>query len=126
KDMPCFEPSEILYTKGLFFSLLDLELRLIVNFLHDGVQTDWTPKLIEILDNMLVQVAKYKASIARFEKGYIVHREHVKVNDKVQMLYSVRLSGEIEYPIRKKPKLTEKEANSLRNQIQTRLLEDTT
>lgn len=126
KHMPSFEPSEILYTKGLFFSLFDLELRLIVHFLQDGVQTEWTPKLIKILHTMLNQVAKYIQSIERLEKGYIVHREHARITDNLQILYSVRLDGRIEYPISKKPKLTEKQAKYLRDHIQNRLIQDTT
>lgn len=126
KHMPSFEPSEILYTKGLFFSLLDLELRLIVHFLQDGVQTEWTPKLTEILHRMLNQVAKYTETIERFEKGYIVHREHAKITDTLQILYSVRLDGRIKYPISKKPKLTEEQAKHLRDHIQNRLIQDTT
>jgi hypothetical protein len=122
--MPSFEPSEILYTKGLFLSLLDLELQLIRDFLEDGVQTEWTPKLINILDKMLDKLKKYTRTISIFEKGYIVHREYAKIDDTQQILYSVRLDGKIEYPSRRKVKLTEQQLKLLRNHIQNRLVQD--
>lgn len=125
KDMPSFEPSEILYTKGLFFSLLDLELRLILSFIEDGAQSEWTPQLTVILGKMINQTAIYRPTIDKFEKGYLVHREHANIADSLQILYSIRLDGTVEYPVRKKPKLNEQQVKALRIQVQKRLLQDT-
>ncbi|MEO8399249.1 MAG: hypothetical protein ABI550_05455 [Ignavibacteriaceae bacterium] len=124
KHMPSFEPTEILYTKGLFFSILNLEISLIHDFIKDGTQTDLSEKLINILETIINQIAKYAKTIEKFEKGYLVHKENIKINDKKNLLYSVRLDGSIEYPIKKKPKVTKDQAKLLKDQIEKRLVKD--
>jgi len=125
KEMPSFEPYEILYTKGFFFSLLDVELHLIRSFLKDGMQTDWIPPLTAILSEMIEQITLYKSTIEKFEKGYLVHNEFAKISSTLQILYSVRLDGSLHYPERKKPKLNEQQLKTMQTQIQKRLLKDT-
>lgn len=125
KHMPSFEPIEILYTKGLFFSILNLEISLIRDFIKDGNQSDLSEKLINMLETMINKISKYSRTIEKFEKGYLVHKENIKIDDKRNLLYSVRLDGTIEYPIKKKPEVTKDQVELLNDQIQNRLVKDT-
>lgn len=122
--MPSFEPVEILYTKGLFFSLLELQIPLIHNFILDETKTTFSEELIKILDNMIVKIRKYPKTIENFNKGYLIHREHIKLDNRSNLLYSVRLDGTIEYPIKKKPKITDSQLKFINDQIKNRLIND--
>lgn len=122
--MPSFEPIEILYTKGLFFSILDLQIHLIRDFIIDGVETKFSIELVNILDDMINHIKKYTKTIEKFEKGYLVHREYIKIDDKKNLLYSVKLDGVIEYPVKKKPIVTRNQVKLLKDQIENRLIKD--
>ena len=125
KDMPSFEPTEILYTKGLFFSVMDLQLCMMKQYLENGVKSEWVTPVLSIITEMIKRITKYQPTIQRFEKGYLVHREHAVISPGVQLLYSVNLDGRREYPSRKKLKLNEQQENRLDDVIKQRLLCDT-
>lgn len=124
-QLPSFDPAEILYTRALFLSLIDLELTMIKRFLQDGDQTEWTDGMVSIVSEMLSKLSKHHATIERFEKGYLVHQEHIKLRDGSQILYSVRTDGSLEYPGRDKRRLlTHSQQKDLLTKVEVRLLRD--
>jgi hypothetical protein len=124
KDMPSFEPIEILYTKSLFSSVLNLELSLLRLHFEEEPETFWIKKIRSIIDSMLAKLSGVKTCIENFEKGYIIHREHVRLADNKQILYSITLDKMFEFPSRKKPKFTEEAARQFRKMVERRLVKD--
>jgi hypothetical protein len=124
KDMPSFEPLEILYTKGAFCSVLDLGLRMIQVHLAEEPETTYVGNLRAIIESMLNRLDKMKACIQTFEKGYIIHREHIALSSGKQILYSVTLNKKYEFPGRKKPRLNEAERKEFRRKFESTLFAD--
>lgn len=124
KDMPSFEPLEILYTRGLFCSVLDLELRMIQQHFDEEPETIWVEELRGILRKMLTVLSRMQACIQSVEKGYIIHREHIALSTNKQILYSITLEKKLEFPGRKKFMLNHSEAKEFRDKIEQRLVKD--
>lgn len=124
KDMPCFEPLEILYTRGLFCSVLDLELRMIRQHFDEEPETIWVGQLRDVFRNMLTVLSKMQACIRSIEKGYIIHREHIALSTGKQVLYSITLEKKLELPGQKKLKLNHHEAKEFQDKLKSRLVKD--
>ncbi|HEX8691204.1 MAG TPA: hypothetical protein VF746_02090 [Longimicrobium sp.] len=124
-DMPSFEPAEILYSRALFFSVLELELRLMRSIITTWSEDYWHAQVKGVFDKMLHLISKYERVIVLFHKGYLIHREYAKLSDGNQILYSIKLNGEGEFPSRKRL-ITNAQAKELRRYIEIRLLQDRT
>ena len=124
KDMPSFEPLEILYTRGLLCSVLDLELRMIQQYFDEEPETIWVDQLRSIFRNMLTVLGRMQTCIQSAEKGYIIHREHIALSTGKQILYSITLEKKLELPGRKKLKLNHREAKEFQDKLENRLVKD--
>lgn len=124
KDMPSFEPLEILYTKALFCSVLNFELEMIQKYFEKEPKTMWLEEIRIIMGKMLKGLDKMQACIQNFTKGYIIHREHVILSNSKQVLYSINLDKRLEFPGRKKPKLSHQEIKEFRDKVERRLVKD--
>ena len=124
KDMPSFEPLEILYTKGAFCSVLDLGLRMMQLHFAEEPKTMWVGKIRTVFETMVTSLDTMRACIQNFEKGYIIHREHVALSSGKQILYSVTLDKKYEFPGRTKPRLNEAEQKEFREKFEIRLVKD--
>ena len=124
-DMPSIEPTEVLYSRALFLSILDLELRLLRSILSAWNDDHWRMQVQQVFDRMLHLVSKYKRVIDAFHKGYLIHREHAVISDRTQILYSIKLNGQPECPGRQRP-ITRAQADEFRRYVENRLLQDKT
>lgn len=124
KDMPPFEPLEILYTRGLFCSVLDLELRMIQQHFHEEPETIWVEQIRSVFRNMLTVLSRMQTCIRSVEKGYIIHREHIALSTGKQILYSINLEKRLELPGQKKLKLSPHEVKEFKDKLQKRLIKD--
>ncbi len=121
-EEPVFEPCEVIYTKGLLLYVIDLESSLITSYLQTAQATEYLVKVLEKLTRLKNIVSKHAPLIARFGKGYLVHREHAVVNGK-QILFSVDLNGNINTP-GKKITLSEDDRREFQRQVDERLITD--
>lgn len=124
KDMPSFEPLEILYTRGLFCSVLDLELRMIQQYFDEEPETIWVEQIRNVLKNMLVVLSRMRTCIQSVEKGYIIHREHIALSTGKQILYSITLEKKLELPGRKNLRPKQSEVKEFQDKIENRLIKD--
>jgi hypothetical protein len=124
KDMPSFEPLEILYTRGLFCSILDLELRMIQQHFDEEPETIWLEQLRSVFKNMLTVLSRMQTCIRSAEKGYIIHREHIALSTGKQILYSITLEKKLELPGRKNLTLKHSEVKEFQDKLENRLVKD--
>jgi hypothetical protein len=121
---PGFDPVDILNMKGLFFSLLDFELRLLSAYLKEGNRTVWTPTVLSAISSILERVNKYRPTINRYEAGYLVLREPASLSQGVEVIYSVRTDGKTEYHRPGTRNLKIGQLKRLEDMIRKRLLAD--
>jgi hypothetical protein len=124
KDMPSFEPLEILYTRGLFCAVLDLELRMIQQHFDEEHETIWLEQLRGVIRNMLTALNRFRVCITSAEKGYIIHREHIALSTGKQLLYSITLGKKLELPGRKSLTLKHSEVEEFQDKLQSRFAKD--
>ena len=123
--MPSFEPLEILYTIGLFWFVLDLELRMIHTHFDVEPKTFWLGKIRAVFIQMLDGMRGVQTYVQNFEKGFIIHREYMVRSENSQVLYSVNLDKESKFPGRRKPEFTHSEFNEFRKNLTQRFLRET-
>lgn len=122
-DMPSIEPSEILYTRAIFVTVLGLNLRLLRGAFCDWEDYHWRSQIELRLSRMLSGLSRYSRVVENFEKGYLIRREHAKLADGTQVLYSMRIDGKWELPERKR-RLTSAQVRELRDLLEERLIQD--
>jgi hypothetical protein len=126
KDMPSFEPLEILYTKALFCSVVNLELEMIQEYFQKEPKTTWLAQIQIIIEKMLKELGNVQACIRNFKKGYLIYREYIVLSNGEQVLYSINLDKRLEFPSRKnkKLKLSYQEVKEFRDHVRRRLVTD--
>jgi hypothetical protein len=122
RDMIGLEPLEVLYTAGLLWSALDLAICMIQKHLEKEPKTIWLDRLQLVIERMSINLEPMRTYVENFDKGYLIHREHVILSNNRQILYSIRLNKRLEFPGHKKSKFTESEANEFNKRVQSRFI----
>jgi len=124
RDIICLEPLEVLYTAALFWSALDLVVCMIQKHLEKEPKTVWLDRLQQVIARMSIQLEPVRTYVENFDKGYLIHREHVILSSNKQVLYSVCLNKRLEFPGQKKLKFSHSEADELKEKVQRRFVAD--
>ncbi|RAV97611.1 hypothetical protein DQQ10_27580 [Pseudochryseolinea flava] len=118
---------EAVYTKRIFIYTLALCLdSLIIFFKAQRTETDWKKPIIEVLSEAKSTLdSLYHLSNENFEKGYLIYREHIKIDaKKIIQIYSIDLHGNFNEPVKRKTLLTADENRKFAKKLSERLLSD--
>src|SRR5215216_94244 len=125
RDIIGLEPLEVLYAAGLFWSALDLVICMIQKHLEKEPKTTWLDRLQQVIARMAIQLEPVRLYVENFDKGYLIHREHMILSNNKQVLYSMNLNKRLGFPGHKKPKFTRNEADEFKKKVQSRFIECT-
>lgn len=92
-----FDPIDILYTKGLFFCLLDMMLRLVRMCMEEGRKNLWCTPILKAVSSTHELVGRYGSTVESFVRGYLVHMAEARIPPGINVVYSVLLDGGIKY-----------------------------
>jgi hypothetical protein len=121
---PGFDPLDILYTKGLFFCLLDMLLRLVRMSMEEGRKNLWCAPIMEAVCSTQELVGRYGATVERFVGGYLLHGEEARISPGINVIYSVSLDGGTVYHGSTARGLNKAQLKRLDGIIRQRLLTD--
>lgn len=104
-------------------TVLDLNLRLLRGAFTDWEHHEWRSQIDHRLSEMLSLLSQYDRVVEDFGKGYLIRREHAMLRDGAQVVYSMKIDGQWEFPGRKK-QLTSAQLSDLRDLLSQRLVQD--
>jgi hypothetical protein len=126
KEKMMFEPFIILQTRSIFLWVVETELKMIRHFIEQDRKTPFTQKILDTIGRMQELLKNYAPLIENTKKGYVLHRAEVRLDSGKNVLFSLKLNNEWQFPSVKQVKLLSKEERGdLKSKIQELLLRDT-
>lgn len=118
KDKMMFEPFIILQTRSIFLWVVEIELKMIRHFIEQDIETPFTQKMLDTVTKMQENCKTYSPVIESIKKGYVIHRRQLTLNSGKNVLFSLKLNNEYEFPDKKDESLDREEIKDLEKKIQ--------